>query len=358
MAFGFLEDLFGGGDDATEKLIEEDRRLEQERQAKLQEGMRLIDALFADYYGLSENPEYLSWMPPEPPPPGAPVQIGDQLYDLAPNSTVPTVESFGTTLDPTELAWLLNNGFTPGNLGMQVMSPDNMPHIWTDELGNTYSIVPGEEATVRSVTDEFTNGIPVDSDVLNALLPFSDQYQRNVVTPNTTPFEVPENPYERFVEDENKKSLWDQAYENQVNALIPGAKQQIQDAQNELNFALARAGMTDSTLRNKRYARLAQDQEQMFAQGLNIAERQRDAVRQQVEDEKQAMIQLLNATADPAMVANAANSAVGALSSTPATTKLEPAFQNTLSGLAFANQPRYSFNPNTGQIDRTGSIFG
>lgn len=134
----------------------------------------------------------------------------------------------------------------------------------------------------------------------------------------------------------------DPVAERQQQAFLDFANPQLQDqfgdARQDLAFALARGGQSTGSLAAERQADLERDfqlqQQNIADQALGTA----GETRENIANQRQSLLNMLNATADPGQVAGQARLAVTNLSQTPSFSPLGPLFQNATGGLAGAIQ--------------------
>jgi hypothetical protein len=114
---------------------------------------------------------------------------------------------------------------------------------------------------------------------------------------------------------------------------MPQLDQQYGDTIRNLTFALARQGIGASSEGNRRWGNLSQDyglqRQQVVDKGFEV---ENDA-RRQVEDSRSALMQDLQATADPYAAARGATARATYLSAPQALSPLGTLFVNTLNGL-------------------------
>jgi hypothetical protein len=129
-------------------------------------------------------------------------------------------------------------------------------------------------------------------------------------------------------------SFYDKAYNAQLDYAMPQVDRQYADAQKNLEFALARQGLSASSQAGQLQADLAR-QRDLAVQG---EQDKANTVRQQqmsaVEDERSQLTQMLQQTGDVQSTMNAAASRKNIIDAAPAIQEVAPLFQNATGALA------------------------
>lgn len=165
---------------------------------------------------------------------------------------------------------------------------------------------------------------------------------------------------------EGEPSIPEQQQQAFLDYANPQVQQQMGNAQQDLTFALARSGQNTGSLAANRQADLEQEfqlqQQSVADQAMDVGNKARENIASQ----RQSLLNLLNATADPGQVATQARQNVANLAATPAFSPVGPLFQNVTSGLAGAlggyqqRQQRENINSIIGNVDPdrgTGSVL-
>ena len=128
--------------------------------------------------------------------------------------------------------------------------------------------------------------------------------------------------------------FFQKAYDAQLAYALPQVDKQYQDAQQELEFALARQGLSSSTqgvgLRNE----LATKRDLAIQGEQDKANTVRQQQMQAVEDERSSLTQLLQQTGDVQSTMNAASARKNIIDAAPAIQEVGPLFQNATGALA------------------------
>lgn len=135
-------------------------------------------------------------------------------------------------------------------------------------------------------------------------------------------------------DDPNAQPIWKQQEEAFRDFANPQLMDQYGDAQKEQTFALARQGVDRSSIASENRADLNRD---FQLQQQNVDEQARgygNQARSDISSQKQSLLNMLNASADPGATATAARSAIDSIRSQPSFSPLGPLFQNTTAGLA------------------------
>lgn len=129
-------------------------------------------------------------------------------------------------------------------------------------------------------------------------------------------------------------SFYDKAYQAQLDYALPEVDRQFADAQKNLEFALARQGLSASSQAAQLQSDL-QRQRQMAIQGeQDKANSVRQQQMQAVEDERSALTQMLQQTGDVQSTMNAAAARKNIIEAAPAIQEVGPLFQNATGALA------------------------
>lgn len=137
-----------------------------------------------------------------------------------------------------------------------------------------------------------------------------------------------------MVEDPNAVPIWAQQESAYMDYATPQLEDQFGDAKEQSAFALARQGQSSGSLAGDQYADLSRD---FDIQKQGVAETARgygNQARSDIASQKQSLLNMLNASADPGATATAARSQLDALRAQPAFSPLGPLFQNATAGLA------------------------
>jgi len=126
-----------------------------------------------------------------------------------------------------------------------------------------------------------------------------------------------------------------------MDYLLPDVNRQFEDAREQLTYALARGGRLRSTTAGERSADLSREREDVLSQVDSRAQEAVNQSRAAIEDERAALVAMLQSTADPEATANAARARSEYLSDPQPLQRIGPVFQNATAGLASALQPRY-----------------
>jgi hypothetical protein len=127
--------------------------------------------------------------------------------------------------------------------------------------------------------------------------------------------------------------FYNKAYQAQLDYAKPQVEDQFVEAQRQLNFALRRQGIDASSQAGEKQAQLqaerakALQNEEIKAQGVKTS------LQDQVENERDALVAMLNQTGNAQNVVNSARTRAGALSSAPHYEAVGPLFQNATAGL-------------------------
>lgn len=157
-------------------------------------------------------------------------------------------------------------------------------------------------------------------------------------------------------------SRFDDPYYSSINRSYldyasPQLEEQYRKAQEELAYALARGGVTDSTIAGKKQADLQRQYDLNRAAIVDEAANQEKTARSAVSGERSNLVSQLQSTADPTAAANAAATAAQTLSMRPSFSPLTQLFTNVTAGLA-ASQPTYSDGSGVIERLRASNLFG
>lgn len=146
--------------------------------------------------------------------------------------------------------------------------------------------------------------------------------------------------------------IWEQQTQAYLDYANPQLEDQYGDAQEQLGFALARQGVSSSSIAGDKWGDLSRDYK---LQQQGVADKARgygNKARADIADQKQAMLSMLNSTADPGATAAAARAQVSSLAATPSFNALGPLFQNVTDGLAagYRGNSQYQSNQRVGDI--------
>lgn len=128
--------------------------------------------------------------------------------------------------------------------------------------------------------------------------------------------------------------VYDKAYQAQLDYALPEVDRQFADAQRQLQFGLARQGLSASTQGAELGANLER-QRDLAIQGEQEKARQARATQMaNVEGERDNLARMLQSSGDLDAVMNMASSRRAMLGATPQLQEVGPLFQNTTSALA------------------------
>ncbi len=128
--------------------------------------------------------------------------------------------------------------------------------------------------------------------------------------------------------------IWQQQQQAYMDYATPQLDDQFGEARKALTFALANQGQLGGSVTGDRWARLNRDHSLQRQQVADTARGHANRARSDIANQKQSLLQMLNATADAGGTATAARDQVAALAQTPSFTPLGPLFQNATAGLA------------------------
>ena len=129
-------------------------------------------------------------------------------------------------------------------------------------------------------------------------------------------------------------AFYDKAYKAQLDYAMPQVDRQFQDAQRELQFALARQGLSASSQAGQLQADLARQRDLAIQGEQDKANTVRQKQRSAVEEERSNLTQMLQQTGDVGSTLNAAAARKGIIESAPAIEEVGPLFQNSTGALA------------------------
>ncbi len=129
-------------------------------------------------------------------------------------------------------------------------------------------------------------------------------------------------------------AFFNKAYQAQLDYALPQVDRQFEDAQRQLQYGLARQGLSQSSQAGQLQAKLERER-QLAVQGeQDKANTVRQKQRQAVEDERSNLVSMLQSTGDVQSTMNAAAARKGIIESAPAIEEVGPLFQNTTASLA------------------------
>lgn len=132
----------------------------------------------------------------------------------------------------------------------------------------------------------------------------------------------------------NIAPIWEQQEQAYLDFANPQLLDQYADAQEDMTYALARQGVGRSSIASENRADLDRDY-QLQQQGVaEQAKGYASQARADISSQKQQLLNMLIASADPGATATAARSAMDSIRSQPAFSPLGPLFQNATAGLA------------------------
>lgn len=364
----------GGGSDA----VDYQRQQEEARQARIRQGMTKIDEIFngkdvitgytgninphatgignGTYYGpngevynlANGNQGNLRWTGTSAPgvsPAQARVQYdtGGRNWQNLPDQLYTTADRSGAALNPSAAG--IGNGTFYG--------PDG--RVYNIQNGNASNNYYGNvrwTGTPSPGTSPQAANPRVQTNISGAWQNLPDQLYTGTTTEHQGGFG------EDFY---NKRAT---AYNEFA---LPQLQDQYTDQQKALTYALARGGNLGSSLSAAKKATLDKDyalqQQNVYDTGQDYANKARSDVAAQ----KQNMVSLLQASADPDAVANLAQSQAQNLSAMPSFSPLSPVISNVAGSLGtyLANQQTadavrkaYSNDPYTNSLSRSSGKVG
>jgi hypothetical protein len=281
----------GGGSDA----VDYQRQQEEARQARIRQGMQQIDEMFNGKQVTTTTPT------------GAAIN---------PNATG---IGNGTYYDANGTAYTLNNG----NSGNLRWAGTSAPGVQGPGGRVQYRVAPGQtyiEAGNTRHGGEAADPTPTKKykDAVWADLP--DQLYSGVDSKTTTEGGYGEDYYQKRATAYNDFAL-------------PQLQEQYKDQQKALTYALARGGNLGSSLASQKSGALDKDyalqQQSVYDTGQDYANK----ARSDVATNKQNLVQLLQASADPDAVANIAQSQAATMSQMPNFSPLAPVMTNVAGSL-------------------------
>jgi len=150
--------------------------------------------------------------------------------------------------------------------------------------------------------------------------------------------------------------FYDQLRQAQLDWSMPQIRDQYDDAQQQLTYALARGGQLNSSVAAKRQADLARDNQLAISRADSIADTAVKQAKSDVSRERADLVSILQATADPADAANSAAMRADQLRIGQPLADIGLVFQNATAGLAGALAPRYDDYGN--RVSGGGPSFG
>lgn len=334
----------GGGGDPAEYQREQDKQ----RRQRIDKGKKQLDQLFAELEGKSKvaNYDYLN------------MDRGDYR---------------------NQIADILNNGVQTRQVS--VPRQYNLGAPFMGVSGNTTqtqrSLSPQAEARLRQLGFDSplqktvtTNGPRMTG--INSVSPFMGY---GPIQQRRTSLDLADylREYDRRKNDPNSYRLeatgeidpiWQQQEQAYMDFAMPQLQDQYGDAKEQMAYALSRQGVGRSSIAGENRADLQRDydvQKQNVAeQGKGVASRARSDIAQQ----KQSLLNMLSASADPGATATAARSALDSIRSQPSFSPVGPLFQNATAGLAAGyagnqsrqQQQRYNDVVYGGDPDRSSGV--
>jgi hypothetical protein len=148
-------------------------------------------------------------------------------------------------------------------------------------------------------------------------------------------------------------SKFDDSYYNDyagklVNYWKPDIGRQFKDANDKLAFTFASSNPGGSSSSARAFARLREDRDRRLLEATDNATTQSNDLRKNVEGQRASLVAQLNATADPAAAANAAQNSIAGLSQPPAYEPLGDLFSNLTEQFAISQQAARSGYPGWG----------
>jgi hypothetical protein len=160
----------------------------------------------------------------------------------------------------------------------------------------------------------------------------------------------------------NFEKFNDDFYGQRSQAYLDYATPQVEDqwkkAQEQLTFALGRAGLLNSTVAGARQGDARLDYERQIAAVRDAATDQGTQARNDVERARSDLISQATSTADPTAAATGAQARATALAQQPGFSPLGPLFQNVTAGLATGLEAQRAKADNERYGTRGATIFG
>jgi hypothetical protein len=303
----------GGGGGASENLAVQSANQEQARQDRINQGMREIELMFS---GGKRATGQVG--------PGSTYNPSQKYYkkdgsEWQPQDTSAYRASRGLPATMMTPATMSGSGedsvYTPAQpVGSQVTRPDDPRSRQLFELqypGQSYEqAVASEQAgQQRQLADE-SNGMQFNEAMGGGLFTGTEDVQG--------------------YGDE----FYDKAYKAQLNYAMPQVDRQFQDAQRELQFALARQGLSASSQAGQLQGDLARQRDLAVQGEQDKANTVRQKQMSAVEEERGNLTQMLQQTGDVQSTMNAASARKGIIDSAPAIEEVGPLFQNATGALA------------------------
>jgi hypothetical protein len=143
--------------------------------------------------------------------------------------------------------------------------------------------------------------------------------------------------------------FYDKTYKAQLAADLPEVDDQFADAQKQLTYALARQGISASSMAGQLQGNLQGERSKALQQVENRASGVRDSQMRDVESERAELTRLLQTTGDADATATMAQNATNRLRSAPKLEAIGPLFQNATGTLADVIGSPYLRQQMTGQ---------
>lgn len=346
--------MCGGGGGGTDEYAEQQRKEQEERERRIRAGMDQLEAIFEGgtrgtgraesfdasktYYDAAGNVIYA--------PSGSSAMRG--AVDPVTGGTF-FVEGAGPSVEGAPNVHLgssdfrLANPYGPEGSSVPVYAPSDEAFVSEDIRGQADATVQGLGDTRRRILETLVERGAFPAGGSTGATGATQLQQGQEFA---TLEEMAANG-ELFTGTEPTTGFTDDFYDRQRQAYLqfanPQADEQFEDAQENLTFALSRAGTLNSSIAADRFAEAGQDYDE--ARGL-IADRADDVAnqtRRSVADERARLTSLLNASADPSTTLAGIGRVLDGLRSTPAFDPIGPIFQNVTAGIGnFAQGRRYA----------------
>jgi len=308
----------GGGDPAKYQ-----RQQDAQRRARITQGKQQLDQIFGELEGKSKrgNQAYLN-MDED----AFRNEIADLLNTGVQNKTVQIAGQ------PLPMGYGYSRPSTTTTTTQKSFSTQAQKRL--AELGLNPIQKPGRQVQVPSYIGGFrpTTKIVPGGTSFN-LADYLNQYRGAKANPaNFSMFDDP-----------NKAPIWQQQQDAYIDYANPQLQDQYADAQAKLAFSLNRQGVGRSSIAGDNYGDLERD---YGLREQDVREQARDfgnQARSNIATQKQSLLNMLSASADPGATATAARSAIDAARAQPAFSPLGPLFQNATSGLAAGYQGNQAF---------------
>lgn len=284
--------MCGGGGSSGEDPVKYQREQEQERQKRIEQGKSQLERIFA---GL-EGAEYRAVNPV--------AQMGRGAYaDQVRQALQGNVDSYQDAYQVTQPKLHRNHPNQAIETVTKYRTRERLNSAGQDALRQLG--LRGNQIGSTDVGD------------------YLGMYDRIASRPGT---------YRRF--EGVNDPIWQQQQEAYLDYAKPQLEEQYGDAQDQLTFALSRQGQSRGSLAGDRKADLNRDYDLRRQEVADKARGVANQARSDIASQKQSLLQMLSASADPGATATAARSAVSSLQSTPEFSPLGPLFQNATAGLA------------------------